>query len=482
MSILIIDVGSSSARALLFDDTANLIPQTETRRLHQFQNTNDGGLIADPETLRDLVETCLDEILQHPEAEHIEAVGMTGFVGNVVGLDEAKQPLTPLFTYADTRGAEQIANLEKLTDKQASHQRTGCLLHTAYYPVRLAWFAQEQPDTWPTIAQWCDFGTYCYQTWFGRAVPASYSIMSWSGLLNREKLDWDEEWLTQLNLPSEKLPKLAEFNEAQHGLVSTYAQRWPQLANIPFYLAIGDGAAANIGSGAIDSQHTALTIGTTAAIRRISTEILPTVPTGLWSYRVTAQHHLIGGATSEGGNIYKWIDRNLKLTNDADLENYLLTQPADNHGLTVLPLLAGERSPGFNPLATGAILGLNLSTSPPQILQAFLESIGLRLALIAEQLNLYENTQIMASGGALAKSTAWTQILANALDRPINLLAHTELTSRGVAILVLSHLNQQAWQDFAVTVQKTIEPQPANAERLAQARQRQQALYAKLWG
>lgn len=481
MSILIIDVGSSSVRALLFDDNAALFPQAETRRTHQFQTTQDGGLTAHPETLRQLVEACLDEILQHPEANQIKAVGMASFVGNVVGLDKNSQPLTPLFTYADTRGAKQITNLEQFIDKRDTHQRTGCLLHTAYYPVRLAWFAQEYPDAWQTVIQWSDFGTYCYQTWFGREVPASYSVMSWSGLLNRANLDWDTQWLEILDLPREKLPDLAEFSQTQQGLGETYAQRWPQLANIPFYLALGDGAAANIGSGASDDRHVALTIGTTAAMRRISIEHLPPVPNGLWSYRVTAQQHLIGGATSEGGNIYQWVAENFKLASSPDLEKYLLNEPADSHGLTVLPLLAGERSPGFNPLASGAVLGLNLNINPQQILQAFLESVALRLALIAEQLDLSSDTQIMASGGALQKSTAWAQILANALHRPINLLAHDELTARGVAILVLSHCKQQSSQDFTVAVHATIQPQLANVERLATARQRQQALYAKLW-
>ena len=482
MSILVIDVGSSSVRTLLFDDNAQSIPQAEVRCTHSFTSSADGASTASPADLRRLVEACLDEILSHPQASEIEAVGMACFVGNVLALDKNGRPLTPLFTYADTRGKAQIKRFRQTIDSEASHQRTGCLLHTAYYPTRLAWCRENQLEIWAKVALWCDFATYCYQQWFGRPVPASYSVMSWSGLLNRANLTWDEEWLAHLKLSSDKLPELADFATIQHGLTETYDQRWPMLRDVPFYLAVGDGAAANIGSGAIDDDHIALTIGTTAAIRRISTEKLPPVPNGLWSYRVTAQYHLIGGATSEGGNIYQWAENTFKLSDSGAIENYLLTHSADTHGLTVLPLLAGERSPGFNPLASGALVGLNLATKPIHILQALVESVALRLALIAEQLDLAPNAKIMASGGVLARSEAWTQILANALNRPVQRLAHNEITARGVAILLLSHLHQQAWGDFPVEIRDIIEPEEDDVERLQEAGARQRALYAKLWG
>ena len=306
--------------------------------------------------------------------------------------------------------------------------------------------------------------------------------MSWSGLLNRATLTWDEVWLNRLNLSVENLPPLADFDTVQQDLTEIYAERWPILQDTPFYLTVGDGAAANIGSGAIDETHIALTVGTTAAMRRISDETLPIVPDGLWSYRVTADHHLTGGATSEGGNIYQWAEKTFKFTDSGAVENYLLTHAADRHGLTILPLLAGERSPGFNPLASGAIVGLSLATKPIHIIRALIESVGLRLALVADQLKLADDAQIMASGGVLAHSQAWTRLMANALNRPVHRLAHDEITAQGVAILVLSHLQQRAWAEFPVEVRDTIEPEADSVEQLQIAGQRQRDLYRKLWG
>src|SRR5262249_47742683 len=151
-------------------------------------------------------------------------------------------------------------------------------------------------------------------------------------------------------------------------------------------LPVGDGAAANIGCGCADESHIALTVGTTAALRLVSGDILPTVPPGMWGYRVDGTHHLMGGATSEGGNIFSWARDTLRLDEGDDLDSTLMSRSPDAHSLTFLPLLAGERSPGWAAGATGSIVGLRLSTTPVDILQAALEGVALRLSLILEQL------------------------------------------------------------------------------------------------
>ncbi len=479
MTFLIIDLGSSSIRTMLFDESARLIPGTIVRRSHQFVTQPDGASLADAEMLRTQVEACLDDILSHPAASHISAVGMTTLVSNLVGLDVNSHPLTPLYTYADTQSAEDAAALKQEIDAEAAHQRTGGLVHTAYWPARFRWLQRTQPALWRQVHHWQDLGTYVYEQWFGRPVPCSYSVASWSGLLNRERLAWDETWLRHLDVSSASLPPLADYTQTQQGLMDRYAQRWPQLRDVPFYLAIGDGAAANIGSGAVEAGVAALTVGTTAALRMVSREVNPPVPAGLWSYRVDAAHHLMGGATSEGGNIFQWMRETFQLPSEAEMETRLAHATPDAHGLTFLPLLAGERSPGWALNASGTIHGLRLSTRPLDILQAALEGVALRLAAVAQQLNRAE--RIMASGAALEKSSAWLQMMADALARPIALLAETELAARGTALLLLSAQEGHRLTDYPPQIKHMIAPREAGVRALSAARERQRALYDMLY-
>lgn len=475
MTILVIDAGSSSTRALLFNEQAEAIPGAVVSYPHQMVTTPPGAATLEAEALRERIETCLDTLLQHPEAQTIRAVGMATFTGNVLGVDRTGKALTPIYTYAETRSAEDVETLKARLDGEQVHQRTGCILHTAYQHGRLAWLRRSEPALFGQVRKWVDFGAYLYLQWFGES-PTSYSVASWSGMLNREHLMWDSELLNALELDAAALPALADVGDARRGLTDDYAARWPALQDVPFYLAVGDGAAANIGSGCANPAQVALTVGTTAALRMVTDEGLPPVPEGLWSYRVDATHHLIGGATSEGGNIFQWARDTLRLEVET-LDDQLAGREADQHGLTFLPLLAGERSPGWATHATGAVGGLRLSTTPLDIMQAALEGVALRLSLIADQLN--GEFSVTGGGGALAASPAWAQMIANALNRPLHLTEEAEITACGVAILALHALGQCELTDFPPVISHVVEPQAQAAERLRAARDRQNTLYSK---
>lgn len=478
MTVLVIDIGSSSVRTMLFDEAARPIENAIASRTYTFNTTPPGASIVDALWLRQQVEDCIDMILQHPAAAKITVAGMACFVGNMLGIDHEQQPITPVFTYADSRSAAAVDALSSKIDHEAFYQRTGCPHHTAYQPGRLHWLRYTQPEAFSQVSHWVDFATYLYSGWFG-ASPISYSTASWSGMFNRESLSWDSIWLDVLEMSAAQFPETADYTDFCQGLLPDYQRRWPLLKNVPFCLSLGDGAAANVGVGAVDSDTLALTVGTTAALRMISDENLPAVPGGLWSYRLDARHHLIGGATTEGGSIYQWARSVLSL-DGIDLEAELLRREPDSHHLTFLPLLAGERSPGWAVNAQGSIAGLRLSTTPLDILQAALESVALRLSIIADKL-IHRRVKVLAGGGALKSSAAWAQIIANALNQPLYLAAESETTARGVAILALRAVGEGDLTSFPAEIERLIEPDEHRAEMLRKARDRQMDLYAMFY-
>jgi gluconokinase len=162
----------------------------------------------------------------------------------------------------------------------------------------------------------------------------------------------------------------------------------------------------------------------------------------------------------------------------------LLVAAADvEHGLSVLPFLAGERSPGWSARARGAITGLSLATTPLDILRASLESVALRLARIDEILAPLAATdhQIIASGGALVRSRAWAQMIADALGRPLALAEEREASSRGVALLASAAAGRL--DDLAAAAHQEgvrVEPDSRRHRRYRDLRARQDRLYAAL--
>jgi gluconokinase len=168
------------------------------------------------------------------------------------------------------------------------------------------------------------------------------------------------------------------------------------------------------------------------------------VPAGLWLYWVDRRRALLGGATTEGGNLFAWLSETLRLPSPAEVELELQEMAPVSHGLTVLPFLAGERAPGWHDDAKASLIGLTINTRPIDILRAALESVAYRFALIYRLIgpHLPQETehQVIASGGGLLSSPAWLQIMADVLGRPILTLAEKEATSRGVALLALESL------------------------------------------
>jgi gluconokinase len=302
--------------------------------------------------------------------------------------------------------------------------------------------------------------------------------------LDRRELVWDAPLLAMLDVAPETLSPLVDCDAPLAGLLPHYARRWLLLRDVPWFPAIGDGAAANVGSGCTGHRRMALTLGTTGAIRVIQTAT-QLVPSGLWDYRVDRARHLVGGATSEGGNVYAWVQDAFRLGNRAQTEAALAVLPPDGHGLTILPFFAGERSPDWAGNVQATIHGLTLATTPLAILRASLEAVACRFAVIEQRLCGRPDCEhrLIASGGALLQSPVWCQIFADVLGRPVVASQEGEATSRGAALLALCALGVLPALDAVPAADGQIFlPEPARHEIYAEAIARQRRLYERVIG
>jgi len=486
--ILVIDVGSSSVRANLYDRHARLVENSQAARHVTLHTEADGTADEDALALAGEVEKVVDAALAKAgaRAKHIAAVGLDTLVFAACGVDAPGKPVTPLYTYADTRARREAQELRRELDFAAVYQRTGCPLHTAYMPARVRWLERTAPDAARRVFHWLPVGSLLYGRWFGQeAVPVSYSVAAWSGLLDRRALRWDADLLRHLRLAPDSLPPLADYDHAVRGLGGRYAKRWPALRDVPFFLAVGDGAAANVGSGCVSPERIALTVGTTGAMRVVLPNATPDVPAGLWAYKVGAKETLLGGALSEGGNVFAWATAALRLPSGKKLDAALRALPPDGHGLTVLPFVAGERSPGWSNDAESVTAGIHPATTALQVLQAWLEAVSFRCAIIARLLSPHASPahEIVASGGAMSASPYWVQLMANVIGRRVHLSRSEELTSRGAAILALRGLG--AWKTLAderLEAEDVFEPDASGAPVYQAAIERQHRLYEKVIG
>jgi len=481
--VVSIDIGTSSIRVALFDRLGRAIDGFEARQTHEFRTDATGASEADPDFLLDLIFQCLDQVIARAAKISLPIAGVAAcsFVNNILGLDQDHRVVIPLTTYADTRSAGEVTGLRKDFDEERIHDRTGCHFHPSYLPARFRWLYRNQPDLFGKSARFVSIGEYLELKLFGEAA-VSYSVASWTGLLNRNALQWDRELLEGLLVRKEQLSPLTDVGRPRRGLRPEFSRRWPALRDVPWFPAVGDGATANVGSGCVSPKRVALTVGTTSAMRAVLIDRVESIPSGLWCYRVDGRRSLLGGALSEGGSVFAWMRSAFQFELEG-LEKKLSALEPDGHGLTVLPFFAGERAPGWAGHARATLHGISLATTPLHLLQASLEGVAYRIALVFELLRplLPGDPQVVASGGAILSSPAWLQIMTNAIGRPVAASGVPEASERGSVLLALEALGiipdlEQA-PDFIGAI---YEPSPPIHLRYREAIARQKELYRKL--
>jgi gluconokinase len=435
--LLALDVGSSSVRAQLFDESGE--PLDELR-----QEKYDGH---DPDEIVELTRTVIN-------GREGDAVGASCFGHSLLALDRDGRPLTPVLGWRDTRSVDAAEWLRRRLDPDAVHARTGCYLHPSYWPAKLAWLAQAEPETFRGAARFVSFCDYLYEQLLGADVATSLSIASGTGLVNLAEGTWDAELLDAVGIGEERLPSISD---EPHGT---------------WYPALFDGACSNLGTGCVGPDRAALMVGTSGALRVLYETERPQPRAGLFLYRLDDRRVVEGGSLSDGGNLAAWLDKALQ-----PVEGTLLERGPDEHGLTFLPFLGGERATGWDPHATGTLHGLSFETTPRDVRQAALEGIGFRFAAIADLLPELEH--VVATGGALRSAPEWVQLLSDTLARPVHVSTVEEASLRGAAVAILERLGNEI---VPAPLGDTFAPREDRADAYRSSRETQQRLYEVLRG
>jgi len=464
--VLAVDIGTSSARAIVFDARGRRTPAASAASYELRTPVKGAGQLDVGEVISAVVKSCRRALAESKKFRlgRIEAVGLSGFFHSLVAVAEDGRALTPVYTWADTRSIPQSLKLRKKLNARAVHERTGCVLHPIYLPSKVLWLREESMSVFRKARLFCSMKEYLVLTLFGRTF-CDYSVAAGAGLLDIRKKEYDAEVLKAAGVSSERLSPLRNFNEKLVGLKSEYSKALGLSSDVPWFLGAGDAACSSIGSGCPDERRMALMVGTSGAVRLITSRKNINVPEGLWCYLVDRDHYLVGGAINNAGLVRTYLKKILSLPSDIALEKMLLRRRPVSDSLTMLPFLVGERSPGWHARALASIEGLGFSTTSVDVFQAGLEAVGFRLFTIFELLRktFPGKKEIVVSGG-VARSPAWLKILANIFGIALKVSPEEEASSRGAAILALRALGYIKGFEVPgskVPPLKTVRPSPS---------------------
>jgi gluconokinase len=477
--ILALDIGTSSTRSAIFDAKGNRVMATTAQFSYPLIAGQDGRAELRPADLDRAVAVALAKTFKvwrkMKSPRPIAGIGVSCFWHSLMGLDAKGRAITPIYTWADSRCRAEAQLLRKNSGEEILHAQTGCMARTSFWPAKLLWLRKTEPGLFRKVARWASPAEWIQQRWCDHAT-VSLSMASGTGLLDGRALKWHAPLLRRCDIDASRLHPISD---AASVISKASARRFPELSGVPWYPAIGDGVASNLGSGATKPGIAAINVGTSAALRVVVANEpaanQPLAPFGLFSYRVDAGRRLLGGAVSNAGNLRAWAIRELKLPADpAVIEHLLSKRSTPVEKLTLLPFWIAERAPTWPEELPSAVIGITQATTALDLLQALQEATYHRLTQLGEGVEKAARRKLsfIVSGG-IQKSPGALQRLANVLGRPVYASSEPEASLRGAAWFAMEKLGIKV---PAPKMGSVIQPDAKAARAYARARQQQTRL------
>lgn len=439
--LVAVDVGTTATKVTAFAvDGAQIAAAERGYPLHAPQR---GHAEQDPDEILGAAVTALADVVAQVGAGRVAGLAFSSAMHTLMALDGEGRPLTALTSWADSRAEPQADRLRADPSGLALHRRTGTPVHSMSPLPRLLWFAEHEPELCARARRWCGIKEYLLLRLCGAWVM-DHSIASAAGLMNLEALDWDQEALQLARIEPAQLPALVPTTHVE-ALTTAAARSVGLPAGTPVVVGGGDGPLANLGVGAVRPGMAACSLGTSGALRVVVDR--PAVdPQGrVFCYALAPGLWVVGGAINNGGIVMRWALESLApdLGPGAEAELLALAAqvPPGSSGLLMVPSLLSERAPRWTSLARGSYVGLTRDHRREHMVRAALEGVALQLALVLESMRAtgLEVREVRATGGVM-RSELWQQLLADALDMPIDLLQGQQGSGYGAAILGMAAL------------------------------------------
>lgn len=441
-----IDIGTTSTKAVLFNENGDVI-QVENIGYPLF-TPDISTAEQDPEEIFLAVLQAISNIMKHGDKQ-ASFISFSSAMHSVIAMDENDQPLTPVITWADNRSEAWAHTIKNELNGHVVYKRTGTPIHPMSPLCKIAWIVNEFPEIAAKTKKYIGIKEFIYKRFFDQYV-IDYSIASCMGMMNLEKLDWDEEALKIAGITNEQLSELVPTTKIFSNCNPELAKQIGINPQTPFVIGASDGVLSNLGVNAIGKGEIAVTIGTSGAIRTIIDKPQTDEKGRIFCYALTEKHWVIGGPVNNGGMVLRWIRDELaasevETAKRLGVEPYeVLTKIAErvrpgSDGLLFHPYLAGERAPLWNPDVRGSFFGLTLSHKKEHMIRAALEGVIYNLYTVFLALKECMDTpvtRIKAIGG-FARSDVWRQMMSDIFGSEVIVPESYESSCLGACILGL---------------------------------------------
>jgi len=462
-----LDIGTTSVKSCLFDETGQLIHSVEFDIETQYPKSD--WAVQNVKHIESYCRKAIRQVIDDSKVnkENILAVSFCSAMHSLVGIDEFGEPLHDAIIWSDRRSHEQLSKLSE-SEKQEIYKRTGTPLHPMTPFSKLLWISEHQPDLFASASYWMSIKEYVVYSWFN-VRWIDYSMASATGLFNLQHLNWDKALLESLKLSKEQFSLIYSPQKQLPQLNAQLCEQLGLAKNTIFVLGAADGQLSSLGIGAIEKGEVALSVGTSGAIREYTNSIQLSEERATFCYLFDSNYYIVGGPTNNGGVVLQWL-RSL-IAKDTDYEQFIAladTIDIGANGVLFLPYINGERAPLWNATASGNFFGLASHHNQAHMVRAALEGITYNLYHIYQSINENKQLDCLYVNGGLSRSTVWLQLLADLFNARV----YTSNTHHGAAwgacwVALMSLGKKASYEQLKTTVfyEPPIMPNIANHQQ-----------------
>lgn len=451
--ILAIDAGTTSSRAILFDQNAEPIEIAQYEFTQFFPK--EGWVEHDALEIWNTQLKAVRDVINNSKIDpnQIDSIGITNQrETTVIWNKKTGIPVFNAIVWQDRRTADFCDQLKKINKTELIQNKTGLVIDAYFSGTKIKWIL----DNDPSIRSQANNGELLFgtiDTWLiwnltnGRSHITDPSNASRTLLYNIKEDDWDDELLSLFDIPKNILPKVVDSSSTSAHLDDKFFG-----VKIPISGIAGDQQAALFGQLCTDQGDIKNTYGTGCfcmmntgnTFVKSKNKMLSTI-----AWRIDGEvTYALEGSVFVAGALIQWLRDKLGIINNAsDVEN--LAKSVDNNGgITFIPALSGLAAPYWDPYAQGTIYGITRGTENGHIARAALESIALRTRDIIIEMEKdagIKFSNLKVDGGA-SNNNLLMQIQSNLLNTNVIRPKTTETTALGVAFL--AGLATGFWKDI----------------------------------
>lgn len=440
--ILALDQGTSSSRAIVFDETGKscAVAQREFRQIFP----KSGWVEHDPHEIWSSQASVIAEAIAMMDINglNIAGIGITNQrETSIVWDSETEEPIYNAIVWQDRRTSDYCDELKSRGLTDMIRQKTGLIIDAYFSATKIKWILDHVPGARERAAKGkLLFGTV--DTWLiwrltrGEVHVTDVSNASRTMLFNINTLEWDQELLDLFEIPRSMMPEVKSSSEVYgHTKTTIFAHKVP-IAGIA-----GDQQAALFGQMCTEPGMVKNTYGTGCFLLMNSGEkpILSKnnlITTVAWKIGDKVNYAL-EGSIFVGGSVVQWLRDGLGIINSSSEVEALASRVPDTNGVYFVPALTGLGAPWWDQYARGTIVGISRGTNTAHIARAALEGIAFQTMDITNAMSLDAGIPLKAlkvDGGA-SRNNLLMQFQADILGTQVIRPQVVETTALGAAYL-----------------------------------------------